>query len=398
MPVVIKQALVIAGLYLLYHLLRYIICILHEMGHAIATVVLTGEKATVYIGSHGDPRNCLNLRSKWFDIYLRYNPFRARGGVCRHQSSGIPWRREIVITLAGVLTTFSSGVAFCYTAHVLDCSYWVRITSVMFLGLALVDMGTNLYPRSRPVVLYGGSIAYHDGYKALWLLRNRDYSAEWNTASAHYSRKEYGDAARLFDELLHRGMRSRELYRNAIYSCDASNQLHKASEIMEVFRNEFELEAPDLSLSGMIHSKLERYEEGLADYREALLRNPTDTSALNNRGYTLNLLERYPEAIEDFDEAIRIEPDGAYAFNNRGLAKIKLGMTEEGLADIRHSLALEENNSYAYRNLGIYHFDRGEFSQALELFMKAHELDSSTHLIDQYIVLARQHIGNSKAA
>ena len=398
MPVVITHALTVAGLYLLYQLLRYIISVLHEMGHAVATVVLTGEKATVYIGSHGDPRNCLNLRSGWFDIYFRYNPFRARGGVCRPQASGISWGREIVITLAGVLTTVSAGAAFCYAAHAFDFSYWVRLSSVMFLGLALLDMATNLYPGGRPVVLYGGRIAYRDGYKVLWLLRNRDYSAEWNTASEHYSRKEYEDAARLFDELLRRGMRSRELYHNAIYSYDASNQPHKASELMEAFRNEFELEAPDLSLSGMIHSKLERYEEGLADYEEALLRNPADSYALNNRGYTLNLLERYPEAIEDFDEAIRIEPDGPYAFNNRGLAKIKLGMTEEGLADIRHSLALDENNSYAHRNLGIYHFDRGEFPQALELFVKARDLDSSTHLIDHYIGLARQHIGNSKAA
>ena len=61
---------------------------------------------------------------------------------------------------------------------------------------------------------------------------------------------------------------------------------------------------------------------------------------------------------------------------------------EEGLEDINYSLKLDENNSHGYRNLGIYHLDKGEYSKALDLFIKAKELDSTTEMIDELIVQA----------
>jgi tetratricopeptide (TPR) repeat protein len=41
--------------------------------------------------------------------------------------------------------------------------------------------------------------------------------------------------------------------------------------------------------------------------------------------------------------------------------------------------------SYGYKNLGIYHFDKGEFDEALQLFLKAKKLDDMTHAIDDWI-------------
>ena len=99
----------------------------------------------------------------------------------------------------------------------------------------------------------------------------------------------------------------------------------------------------------------------------------------------MNLSNKFEEAIPLFDQAIEIDKTFAYSYNNRGLAKIKTGNAEEGLEDIKDSFKLDENNSYNYRNLGIYHLDKGEYAKALDLFRKAKELDSTTHMIDELI-------------
>lgn len=106
---------------------------------------------------------------------------------------------------------------------------------------------------------------------------------------------------------------------------------------------------------------------------------------MNNKGYSLLLLERYEESIPLFDKAIFIDKDFSYSYNNRGLAKIKLNLAEEGREDIEKSLELDSGNAHAYRNLGIYYDEKGDYDQALNLFLKAKELDPKVDSIGELI-------------
>jgi tetratricopeptide (TPR) repeat protein len=63
---------------------------------------------------------------------------------------------------------------------------------------------------------------------------------------------------------------------------------------------------------------------------------------------------------------------------------------DEGLAEINYSLTLDKENAYASRNLGIYHLDKGEFDEALKLFVKSKALDESTDMIDKFIATAER--------
>ena len=69
---------------------------------------------------------------------------------------------------------------------------------------------------------------------------------------------------------------------------------------------------------------------------------------------------------------------------------LKTGKETEGLSDINYSLQLDKNNSYAYRNLGIYQLDKGEKAEALKLFIKAKELDDTTHQINELLKEAEE--------
>jgi tetratricopeptide (TPR) repeat protein len=87
---------------------------------------------------------------------------------------------------------------------------------------------------------------------------------------------------------------------------------------------------------------LERYEEAISDYDEALRIKPDFADAYVNRGYTKLALQQYTDVISDCDAALRIKPDSAHAYYNRGIAKHELGRTWEAKDDLQTALKLAD--------------------------------------------------------
>jgi len=54
-------------------------------------------------------------------------------------------------------------------------------------------------------------------------------------------------------------------------------------------------------------NNLERYQEALESYDEALAIDQYYKDAWNNKGVALNNLERYQKALESYDEALAID-------------------------------------------------------------------------------------------
>ncbi len=65
---------------------------------------------------------------------------------------------------------------------------------------------------------------------------------------------------------------------------------------------------------------LERYQEGLAAYEQALRLDPNDAVAFATKGYALYELKRFEEALAACEQAIRLDPNYAAAYNNKGWA------------------------------------------------------------------------------
>ena len=71
---------------------------------------------------------------------------------------------------------------------------------------------------------------------------------------------------------------------------------------------------------GLVLNAMNRHEEALASFDEAIRRKGRFAEAYNNRGGVLITLERYDEALDNFKRAIAIKPDYAEAFYNHGNA------------------------------------------------------------------------------
>jgi tetratricopeptide (TPR) repeat protein len=373
--------LILIGLVLIS---RPLTVLFHELGHAIPAILLTKQKATIYIGSYGDPKRSIKINFGMLAIFFRYNPFAWRLGLCVPSAKSVSINRQIVYTLAGPLASLIIATIACYFTFAYDLHGFLKLFLIVFLGSAFLDLLVNLIPNEIPIKLYDGSVAYNDGYSLKQLFYYKRLPKEYSDAANLYNEQKFADAAVLFEKLL-ADTKDENIFRLAISSYLQDKNYGKAKELSDAFSLTGKLNSDDLSNIALSYSQLGFHDEALELYNKSLHLNPDNKYSLNNKGYTLNLLDKFEDAISLFDKAIELDKDFAYSYNNRGLAKIKLGRTEEGLQDINRSFELDPDNSYGYRNLGIYHFDKGEFDEALRLFTKAKELDSTTHMIDELL-------------
>ena len=362
---------------------RPLTVLFHELGHAIPAILLTKQKATIYIGSHGDPKKSLKINLGALVIFFRYNPFAWRLGLCVPSAKTISINKQIVFTLTGPLASLLIGSIACYFTFAYDLHGFLKLFLIVFLGSAFFDLLVNLIPNKTSVKLYDGTITYNDGYCLKQLFYYKRLPKEYWEAADLYNEQRYADAAIQFEKMLLGGIKDENIYRLAINSYLQDKNYKKSKELSDAFTGK--MNSDDLSSIAFSYSQLGLHDEAMEFYDKSLHQDPNNKYSLNNKGYALNLMNRFDEAIPFFDRAIDLDTGFAFSYNNRGLAKIKLGLTEEGLQDINRSFELDPNNSYCYRNLGIYHFDKREYGEALRLFVKAKELDDTTDMVEELI-------------
>lgn len=81
------------------------------------------------------------------------------------------------------------------------------------------------------------------------------------------------------------------------------------------------------------------YDRALQHYEDALTKNQQNIHALRGKARTLLQLERHDEALRTFDEAISLEPEFGGTYANRGILYDRMGDYQKALSD--YLLALE---------------------------------------------------------
>jgi protein O-GlcNAc transferase len=105
-------------------------------------------------------------------------------------------------------------------------------------------------------------------------------------------------------------------------------------------------------LLAIVQSKLGRIDEALASFHRALLVQPNNAQALNNRGITLKKLKRFDEALANYDRALKVRPDFAEALFNRGNALHELNRRNEALVSYDRALTVWPDYADALCNRG----------------------------------------------
>ncbi|AGC78260.1 tetratricopeptide repeat protein [Nonlabens dokdonensis] len=378
--------------YLIFILLAFFLIVrpvstlIHELGHGIPALLFTNKKVTLYIGSYGDPEKSLKLKIARLELFFNKNTNHWGTGLCIIEES-VSINRQLLITFMGPIASLTLSLVLSYIIFCTNINDGIKMGLFVFNFSTYYDFFINIIPNSTPIVLHDNTQTYNDGKQIIDLLILRSFTAEYNLGIELYNNKQYDLAVVQFENALNKGFNESIVYRLIWNSYYQLRDYNNALKINDIFFNEKreEYNSNDYACSGLLKSHFGNYQEAITDYNMAVELNPTNTIALNNRGYTYNLIENYKSAMIDFNEVISLENEFAYAYNNRGLSKIKLGHFKEGLSDLNKSMSLDGTNSYCYLNFGIYHYDNGSYNKALEYFNKAKEMDITTHRIDQHI-------------
>ncbi|WP_287128148.1 tetratricopeptide repeat protein [Candidatus Cyanaurora vandensis] len=144
--------------------------------------------------------------------------------------------------------------------------------------------------------------------------------------------------------------------------------------------NSFELIPQRTTLSGDSLLLLERYEEAISSYDQAIKYKPDKHEAWNNRGIALDKLGRYEEAISSYDQAIKYKPDLHEAWYNRGNALDELGRYEEAISSYDQAIKYKPDYHEAWYNMACCYALQGKVPQVIQSLNQAITMNPNRYL------------------
>jgi len=109
-------------------------------------------------------------------------------------------------------------------------------------------------------------------------------------------------------------------------------------------------------------SKVQRYEESLVAYDEAIRRNPRSILLYEEKANTLLHLQRYDEALNVYEHLVRLEPQKAQYYQKKGEILLDLRKYDEALASFDRAILLISDIPllYEYKGLVLHYLNRIE--------------------------------------
>jgi tetratricopeptide (TPR) repeat protein len=116
---------------------------------------------------------------------------------------------------------------------------------------------------------------------------------------------------------------------------------------------------------GIAFARQGKFNEAIAHYTEALRIEPGHAKAHNNLGDVLYQQERYDEAISHFSRAVQLKPDYPKAHSNLGNALLQQGKFDEAIAHFSEALRIQPDNADTHYNLGVTLEKQGRLDEAM---------------------------------
>ena len=161
-----------------------------------------------------------------------------------------------------------------------------------------------------------------------------------------------------------------------------------------------EKETPFLeaAAAGAVAYRSGDYAGALAQYREAVERNPNDAEAHSNLGQVLVRMQQPGESIEHFDRAIALIPDRwAYHFN-RARALGLLQRWDEAVEGYRRAQQIYPDDYAIAFNLGQALQRKGDHAGAVEEYKRAATLDPNDPSFQMAIAMSYERLNKPAEA
>jgi tetratricopeptide (TPR) repeat protein/uncharacterized caspase-like protein len=115
---------------------------------------------------------------------------------------------------------------------------------------------------------------------------------------------------------------------------------------------------------GLAYAAKHEYDRAISEYSKAIRRDPKFAPAYGQRGVAYRLKRDYDTAIADLSEAIRRNPKIAGAFIERGMAYRAKGDNDRAIADYTEAISINPKSAHAYSNRGNAYTAKKDYDRA----------------------------------
>lgn len=150
---------------------------------------------------------------------------------------------------------------------------------------------------------------------------------------------------------------------------------NKAIRLIIVFYNDPSCVADLYITVGIIHKRMERYEEAIECLNNSIKFNPNNADSYCLLGDCCYEIDRYEEAIQAYTKAAEINPNDNYIYNNLGIAYGELGRHKEEIDAYKKSIELNPDDPITHYNLGKTYIEIGNKESAMQQYEILKTLD-----------------------
>lgn len=144
----------------------------------------------------------------------------------------------------------------------------------------------------------------------------------------------------------------------------------------------------DIGLSHIIHNNLGivydttgRYEEAIAEYREALKLDPDYIEAHNNLAVIYDRMGRNEKAIGELQKVLRLNPGYTEGHSNLAHVYTGMGLYDEAIFELEKALWLDPGYAPAHNSLGHIFAGQKKYQEAVKEFQEAVRLDTNYAIV-----------------
>jgi tetratricopeptide (TPR) repeat protein len=141
------------------------------------------------------------------------------------------------------------------------------------------------------------------------------------------------------------------------------------SDFTTILEMRFEDDWHAYTYRGVAFRKLKKYDESLADLKQAIRLWPKNSRACLERGLIYTEIGFYYQAIADFNRAIKINPKYMEAFYHRAEAYEKLTELERALEDYEQAIELKPDYCWSYYRKAIACENTGKRRKAIDAYL-----------------------------
>lgn len=154
------------------------------------------------------------------------------------------------------------------------------------------------------------------------------------------------------------------------------------------------LEAECLNAQALLFTSMERVDQAIDAYKQAIRLLPSQIFAWNNLGNLCARIGRNDEAIVTFSKAIECNPEDSVAWNGLGSVYTKIGYFDDAVTSYRKSIQYTPSFAQPWNGLGDVYALMGRFDEAVKAFEQSIALNKN--YLNPYMGLGRLNLKQEK--